>query len=222
MAVLSRTTLLAQVNNVLQQTGEFAVPNLSNRTAQQAKTSVCETLVDLSTRMNWSWLKAKVAADSWVNEVAQLPSNFRLLHNVYYVSGRRLALTPVEEDILYARELQPTSSSILTGTYANVGYGQFAFSPYPTTFEEQAKFLFEIQEDVALPELPTDFVPVPDRFLRTLTAGACKHFSNTHLHDVESARTFERDYETDVFRLMQQEGSTNRTTPLSMYNRGRR
>lgn len=224
----STSNLLSVVNEVLLNVGERVVNSFDTPTARKAKQYVIEAVKEFQTRDDWEFLRDVVAAQSWgALGVATLPP-YQRLHSVQYTITASNA-TPNKVFVAFLdrpsfARLNPvpltaaTNNAYFPTNYTILDDERVQLHPYPNDVITQALVSFHITKAMIMPNLITDFFPIPERLMPLIVRLASSFMAARHLDDGEMASMFRNEFEGTLRQIRAREQLTP-TTGTNMFRR---
>lgn len=224
----SSSNLLQIVNEVLLNVGERVVNSFDTPTARKAKQYVIEALKEFQSRDDWEFLRDVVSAQSWgILGIATLPT-YQRLHAVQYTLPQ-LGGIPNKVFVAYLdrpsfSRLNPVPLTIATNNayfptnYTVLDDERVQLHPYPNDVITQGLVSFHITRAMVMPNLVTDFFPIPERLMPLVVRLASSFMAARHLDDGESASMFRNEFE-GTLRLIRAREQLTPTTGTNMFRR---
>ena len=221
----STSTLLQVVNKILLNVGERQVTSFQSPVALKALNSIEEALREIENLDDWSWTREVVTATSWVNEVATLPT-FTRIHDIYFVSSSfKTALTFIDSVEFALSNVYPFTIDNVPNTFSRYytinNDSTVSVQPYPNDTTTRSYVKFVISSSLSIPQLITDTLPLPERYVVLVIKLASYNMAVRHLEDTNVARNFRSEFEASL-AMLRSRGNLIPTSGHSMYRQRRR
>lgn len=225
---LSTTNFLGVVNEVMLNVGERVVNDFTTPTARKAKQFVIEALRELQLRDDWEFLRDFVNAASWASPgIATLPS-YQRLHAVQYLVPNTGSAAINKVFLSYLdrpsfERITPfaflnTDVNMLPDSYTMLDDARIQVKPYPNDTLTQARVSFHITRAMTMPNLTTDFLPIPERLIPLVVRLASSIMAARHLDDINMSQLLRNEFEAMLRQIRAREQLTP-STGTNMFRR---
>ena len=213
-------TLIQLVNRVLLDVGERQVTTISTPASRKAKFYIQDALNDIQMYHNWEWLHDLIGVNTFTNEKTTI-TNVRRVKRVFWDTGDTLSEIPwIPYSSFIQRKYIPftatTNGSECPRYYTQKGDTQLLFNPYPTNDDGRNRIKVEVVKYILSPELESDIVQIPERFINILIKRAVYNMLIRHLGEPDMAQAMNFEFADILQRFRSQENRVP-TSGTNMY-----